>query len=167
MAKRQHPKGGRRSAPSKTTTPIAVRIPNDLLEDLWRVAGAMQRETQSVYYPDKSAAARKASILEALSALVEGRLDQNRRFLDRLDVRRRERERFLGLCTDRLTEPDPPYARRQLVVRADPREETLLIGCWPRRPVGRLEDVPQGSGKVPTHQPVWLRLRRFPEKARR
>ena len=36
LAKRQHGKRRRKSAPSKTTTPITVRMPNDLLKDVRR-----------------------------------------------------------------------------------------------------------------------------------
>ena len=153
-------KQGRQSAPSKTTTAIAVRVPNALLKDVRRVAGGavVQKSGHSVHYPDQSPAALKASILAALSSHVESRIAQNRSFVAGLDELGRDRERGLDLCVERLTEGDPPYARRQAPARPVELEETLLVCCWPRRPVGRLEDVPQASGKVPTDPPVQFRL---------
>ena len=161
MGKRQHRKGRRRSAPSKTTTPICVRIPNDLLKDVRSVARAVARETQFVYCPDESVPL-KAVVQEALSALVDRRIEQNRRFLYH-DVSGPD----FGLCFDRLTERKPPYTRRLRVGRADPCEEMLAIRGWPRRPVGRLEDVPQNSGKAPAGQSVVFRVPRLPAKLTR
>ena len=157
MAESRRRKRGRQAAPSKTTTPIAVRVPNDLLVDVRRIARAEQRGPQCVYYPDETAAALKPFILEALSALVEARIKQNRWFFDGLDLRDRDRERGLGLCVDRRTELDPPYARREVVVA---RAEMILVRSWPRRRVHQLEDVPQGSGKVPTDPPRWFKVPR-------
>ena len=166
MVKRQHRKGRRRSAPSQTTTPICVRMPNDLLKDVRSVLRAVARETQFVYYPDESASLKDV-VREALSALVQRRIEQNRRFLDRLDSQGRDRERDFGLCIDRLTEPDPRYPRRPRKGWTDPCEEMLQLRYWRRRRVHRLDDVPQATGKVPTDPPVLFEVPRLPPKAER
>ena len=129
------------------------------------VARAVARETQRVYYPNESPPL-KAVVREALSTLVERRVQQNRQFLDGLDLQGRDRERDLGLGIDRLTELDPPYARRLRVVRPGPCEEMLVRRGWPPRPVGRLEDVPQTSGKVPAGPSVLFRVLRLPAKSK-
>ena len=87
---------------------------------------------------------RAANSVVVPSALVDRRIEQNRRFLHCGDLPGPDR----GLCFDRLTEREPPCARKLRVVgRADPCEEMLLVRGWSRRPVGRLEDVPQTSGQ--------------------
>ena len=157
MAKSRRRKRGRQTAPSKTTTPVAVRVPNELLENVRRTARGVQREGRCVYYPDETSASLKAFFLQALSAQVEARIIQNRAFFDKLDWRGQDRERSFGLCIERLTELDPLHARRELVPR-DPDQYIVL--AWPKSKVGRLEDVPQATGKRPTGKPIRLLVRR-------
>lgn len=158
MAKSRRRKRGRQTAPSKTTTPVAVRVPNELLENVRRTARAVQREGRCVYYPDETSASLKAFFLQALSAQVEARITQNRAFFDKLDWRGQDRERSFGLCVERLTELDPLHARRELV-RWDP-EQYIIVLTWPRSIVGRLENVPQATGKRPTGKPIRLLVSR-------
>jgi hypothetical protein len=145
-------KPGRQSAPSKTTTTIAVRVPNALLEDVRRNAGAaVQKGEHQVHYPDQGSAALKASVQAALSGLVGSRIAQNRSFIAGLDEPGRDRERGLDLCVERLTEVDPPYARQQAPARLGLDHQLPPdVSSWPRRPVGRLEDLPQDSDNVAT-----------------
>ena len=160
MAKSRRRKRGRQTAPSKNTTPVAVRVPNELLENVRRTARAVQREERCVYYPDETSASLKAFFLQALSAQVEARITQNRAFFDKLDWRDQDRERSFGLCVERLTELDPLHARRELVpVPWDPEKYIILL-AWPRSKVGRLENVPQATGKRPTGKPIRLLVSR-------
>ena len=166
MARIRRKQGRRQSAPSTTTTAIAVRVPNALLEDVRRITGAaVQKDAHQVHYPDQDSAALKASVLAALSILVEIRTGKNRCFVAGLDEPGQDRERDLGLAVERLTEVEPPYTRRQAPARLVELEEPplveleeppLVVSTWGRHPVGLLADVPQSSDQIPTD---WLRFR--------
>ena len=78
-----------------------VRVPNALLEDVRRTAGAgVQKGGHHVHYPDQGSAALKASVLAALSSLVESRIAQNRRRNARASTRAEASTKAV-ICTPR------------------------------------------------------------------
>ena len=117
----------RRSAPSATTTPFAVRIPNALLARVQMTARTVQTGETCAYVRDTTPAALKAFVLQALRDQVSARTAHNRAPAARPDAA------YFDFA-------NPPAA--------------VIITAWARDRVTRLDAVPQYTGRAPTSRPL-------------